>query len=60
MTLHPQCRRKALEFFLQKINEHPERYRIIRAARDIDEAIARASRKKRYWRAIVNRYRETH
>jgi len=31
---------RALEFYLRKINEHPERYRIVRTTRDIDEAIA--------------------
>ncbi|HEU4391691.1 MAG TPA: membrane dipeptidase, partial [Blastocatellia bacterium] len=30
----------ALEFYLKKINEHPERYKIVRTTRDIDEAIA--------------------
>ena len=31
---------QALEFYLKKINEHPERYKIVRTTRDIDEAIA--------------------
>jgi len=31
---------RALEFYLGKINEHPERYKIIRTTRDIDEAMA--------------------
>jgi membrane dipeptidase len=31
---------RALEFYLSRINEHPERYRIVRTTRDIDEAIA--------------------
>ena len=30
----------ALQFFLQKISEHPERYKIVRTTRDIDEAVA--------------------
>lgn len=30
---------KALEFFLKKINERPDKYRIVRTAKDIDDAI---------------------
>jgi len=30
---------KALEFYLKKINERPDKYKIVRTAKDIDEAI---------------------
>ena len=30
---------KALEFYLKKINERPEKYKIVRTAQDIDDAI---------------------
>jgi len=36
--LHAELR--ALEFYLKKINEHPERYKIVRTVKDIDDAIA--------------------
>ncbi len=31
---------KALEFYLKKMREHPERYKLVRTTADIDEAIA--------------------
>jgi len=31
---------KALQFFLKKLNERPDKYKIVRTAKDIDEAIA--------------------
>jgi len=30
---------KALEFYLKKLNEKPDRYKIVRTVRDIDEAV---------------------
>jgi len=35
-----QAELHALEFYLKKISEHPERYKIVRTVKDIDDAIA--------------------
>jgi len=47
---------RALEFFLKKINEHPERYKIVRTTRDIDEAIAAGKLGMYFTHQGVNQY----